>query len=95
MTNIGVGGNLRGTLGSLSPSAGTATTRLVNPSTGVRSLTWNGFTLAPGQEAQLVVNLTTVTPGQTIASDLRASYRLDGNRGDTRAPNIVYNIIFS
>jgi hypothetical protein len=93
MTNIGVNGNLRGTLGSLTPSKGTATTRLVNPSTGVRSLTWNGFTLAPGEEAQLVVDLTSVTPGQTIASDLRASYKLGGNRGDTRAPSIVYNNI--
>jgi hypothetical protein len=88
LSSIVVTGNLTVAGGGVIFSTGDVLAKINNPRTGGRTITWNNFSLAPGDEATLTVTMPYPPRKTALTSNWTASWG-GKNKGSVTAPAFV------
>ena len=89
LTNIVVSGSVNPPLVNITASRGSYSSKVSNPRSNTRSITWSGFTLASGEQATLTVQLSSVPAKGSIASAWTASWKSNNKSASASVGAVV------
>lgn len=89
LTNISVNGVLLVGSSEIVVSRGDRNSKILNPRTGTKGVTWNNFSLAAGEEATLTVRLPTAPRRTTLSPSWTATWRAGRFVGGAAVPPVV------
>lgn len=87
ISSIKVTGNVLGPVDTLNASAGLKSIKIINPSTSMYGITWSGFSLNPGQNATLTIDIPNVPSNREITNSWKAVWNSgSASTGNVRTP---------